>query len=726
MSLCQNCHAVVRSFYSPSESDERQMVALEQSLSDEVLSGRDSFIQEGLARWYCFSGSVECELCSMIKAEISQEMLEYGQALISFNGSPSKLKGWIKSELAFSFPVHVANIENDDHDTITRHGLQYVSSGSHTLPKLRNDDSSLRGGEERLRPSENKNGKSSTIPVSWLLMTITTIGYLRDEDKKRVDPARTWIQDCHMIHPSCNSSARSYFPTRLIDVKQGKLVDTQQQPGPFQYAALTHCWGPNMPESGMTKTRTLSSHMKSIELPELPKSFRDALVITRSLDIPYIWIDSLCIIQDSREDWENESAQMGLVYSHAWCTIAASSAKSCHHGIHLFREDRLYSCDVILDGDQGSRVRVSISQPPPTWETFFNNNPLNTRGWTFQERELSPRILHFSADQMWWECRSIRDQEDPALEDDNINEPATSIRRKTELMRLQEQLARAEADYARFAKVRINKDHDATIFTGLIVNQVVQLRCLDNMLMASTPLTSPAMLQELIITEARYNTWLKVVQDYSARIFTVITDRFPALSGLASEMQATHGGEYVAGVWRDDMLRSLLWRRDLKSMHSTSMHTPHRRPSEYRAPSWSWAAIDQAISYDLVTINRLQIDRLRPTTAHIENVSLVPAGSDPKGRLKGGSMLIRGKLKLYTPSSVSRSMVFHFDFRDEVEDIPVYLLSLFESWFKDSLTLALALVMIEDPVPVFRRIGVVSDVLSEWFIDAMDVKIPII
>jgi hypothetical protein len=423
---------------------------------------------------------------------------------------------------------------------------------------------------------------------------------------------------------------------------------------------------------------------------------------------------------------------MGLVYSHAWCTIAASSAKSCHDGIHLFREDRNYSSNIILDGDQGSRVRVSISQPPPTWATFYNNNPLNRRGWTFQERELSPRILHFAADQMWWECRSIRAQEDPPLENDNINEPATSIRADYQEKDIQEKIVRAEAEYAMFTNSSNTKEHDITIFTGLVISQVVQLRCLDNMLMASTPFTSATMLQDLIVTEARYNTWHKVVQDYSARRFTRITDRFPALSGLASEMEAAYGGEYVAGVWRNDLLRSLLWRRDPKSMPSTSIHTLPCRPSKYRAPSWSWAAIDEAISYDLVTLNRPQIDRFLPTTMHIENGSLVPAGSDPKGRLKGGSMMVRGKLKLHTPPNVSRSMVFHFDFRDEVEGIPVYLLSLFEPWCEDSFTAkgtqawALALVMIEDPVPVFSRVGVVSNVLSEWFVDAMDVKIPII
>ena len=182
-------------------------------------------------------------------------------------------------------------------------------------------------------------------------------------------------------------------------------------------------------------------------------------------------------------------------------------------------------------------------------------------------------------------------------------------------MILWQKVVRAEVDYARFAKrpkARKNKVYDTTIFTGLMVNQVVQLRCLDNMLMASTPLMGPNMLRELIVTEARYNTWHKVVQDYSTRKFTRITDRFPALSGLASEMQAAYGGEYAAGAWQDDLLRSLLWRRDLKSMLT---HTPLCRLSEYRAPLLLWGAIGEAISHGLVTLNRSQIDRLRPTTA---------------------------------------------------------------------------------------------------------------
>ncbi len=484
-----------------------------------------------------------------------------------------------------------------------------------------------------------------------------------------------------------------------------------------------------MPESGMTKKGTLTSHMQDINFDELPKSFKDALLIMGGLDIPYIWIDSLCIIQDSREDWEYESAQMGSIYCHAWCTIAAFDAQSCHDGIHLFREEHLRSCHVVLNGDRGNRVRVSISQLPPTWEKFNKNNPLNNRGWTFQELQLSPRILHFSTHQMWWECRSERDQEYPVWKDDHIKEPAASIRRQKQELEFEENMALTEKYLSNIGTVYNVHDYFAARYTGLIVNEVVQPRCLDNMSMTSNRLKNPAMVQKTIATELRYNIWHKGVQDYSARKFTMITDRFPALSGLVSEIQGAYGGEYVAGLWRDDLLRSLLWRRDPKTMSPILTYTPDRRPSGYRAPSWSWAAIDHTISYELVTLNRQQIDKLLPTTAHIESISLTPAGSDPKGRLEGGSMLIRGMLKLYTPANLTRGMVIHFDFRDEVGDSPIFLLSLFESPFKDHFVrwvFALALVMIEDPVPRFRRVGVVSDVMSEWFTDAMDVKIPII
>lgn len=488
----------------------------------------------------------------------------------------------------------------------------------------------------------------------------------------------------------------------------------------MKYAAFTHCWGPEMPEAGMTKQENLESHKHKIDFSNLPKSFRDAILVAKSLGIRYIWIDSLCIIQNSIDDWEFESAQMGLVYSYAWCTIAASSAKNCHEGMHLFRKETEVTCEFIAQDSGARRVQVRILQPPPTWEKFYQSNPLNKRGWTFQERELSPRVLHFSADQIWWECRTLRKQEDPLPDDIPL-----SRRRQR---RVEKAVARENI-------------RNAVVYKSPAVNQAVQLRCLDNMLQGPMPAENTSILHKFVVTEARYNTWHRVIEDYSTRIFSRITDRFPALSGLASEMQAAHGGEYVAGAWRDDLLRSLLWRRDPRSI--APPNTTFRRPPEYRAPSWSWAAIDEAVTYDLITLHRSQIDKTASTTAHIEAVNLVPNGSDPNGQLKDGFICMRGKLKMHKFSNMSRDIKFHMDFNlasdvdDEISVAPLFLLSLFartamtemqQPLFSLNVTgWALVLVMVvEGPEPIFRRVGVASDVVCEWFEDAMDVMIKII
>ncbi|KAK0102573.1 hypothetical protein ONS95_006184 [Cadophora gregata] len=557
--------------------------------------------------------------------------------------------------------------------------------------------------------------------------------YQEKKGEKRVRLARSWIQRCHDEHYLCRPHRWLQFsPTRLIDIEASRLIETRQlSSSTVKYAAFTHCWGPDMPEAGMTKLENIDLHKHSIDFSTLPRSYIDAVLVAKGLSIRYIWIDSLCIVQNSLEDWEFESAQMGLVYSHAWCTIASSSARGCHEGMRLVRKEIEAACDFVARDSEDCRMKIRLFKTPITWETFYQRNPLNKRGWTFQERELSPRILHFSDDQMWWECRTVRKQED------RPPEPIPPSRRR--LRRIEKAVAR---DNVRSAVVYTNG-------SAVIVNQDVQLRCLDNMLQVPVPTANISILHKLVLTEARHNTWHRVIEDYSKRTFSRITDRFPALSGLVSEIQAAHGGEYVAGAWRDDLLRSLLWRRDPKSVIPQKTI---RRPPEYRAPSWSWAAIDEAVTYDLVTLHRSQIDQTAPITAQICHISLVPKGSDPKGQLKDGFIYMRGKLKMYSFSNMSRNIQFHMDFDSdhdhtsppgEVDDrismsiAPLFLLSMFartamtktqEPLFSLNLTgWALVLVMVvETPEPVFMRVGVACDVACEWFEDVADVTIKII
>ncbi|KAH7319515.1 heterokaryon incompatibility protein-domain-containing protein [Rhexocercosporidium sp. MPI-PUGE-AT-0058] len=739
MPLCSNCESVLVILFS---DDSATQGAREVRLPN----------MERVERWYRFSDSDGCQLCSMMELEISRDLFEGGFARISFEGSSTAIQGSVNDVLLFTFPVQMEELDSPEPvaaevdlpgTAATKTSFIHpfpefilpARKRKRTLERSRFAWSTARFLSETAVPMPNTGlGDKADLcaepdlSVDDLSMTRFRAG---SKDRKRAHLARTWIRECHDDHHLCKPHGwRPFSPTRLIDVENCRLVETRQKASSvLRYAALTHCWGPDMPEAGMTKRENLEFHKQEIDFSNLPRSFRDAILVSKSLGIQYLWIDSLCIIQDSVDDWEFESAQMGLVYSYAWCTIAASSAKNCHEGMNLVRQAVEVTCEFIAQDREARRVQVRILKPLPTWEKFYQNNPLNKRGWTFQERELSPRVLHFSADQIWWECRTLRRQEDVLA----VLPLSRRRQRRVEKAAIRENI------------------NNAILFTAPAVNQAVQLRCLDKMLQDPwMPAESTSILYKFVVTEARYNTWHRVIEDYSKRTFSRITDRFPALSGLASEMQAAHGGEYVAGAWREDLLRSLLWRRAPRSIGvppSSPLYKSFPRPSEYRVPSWSWAAIDQAVTYDLLTLHRSQIDQVAPTTARIESVTLVPNGLDPKGQLRDGFLHMRGKLKMHDVSdALSRDIKFHIDFEpaaggdgdDEISTAPLFLLSLFaRSTVTDAqlplssmnvMGWALVLVMVDESPeqPVFRRCGVACEVVSKWFEDAMDVTIKVV
>jgi hypothetical protein len=151
--------------------------------------------------------------------------------------------------------------------------------------------------------------------------------------------ARGWINNCqeqHTIISACLPSPNPpYCPNRLIDIGEPILRLVQKSESvdggeAAKYAALTYCWGKIMPDSGKTTSSNLAIYEKAIDLQQLPTTFRDAIQISRGIGIAYLWIDALCIIQDSREDWEEEAAAMGLVYTIAVVTIAAATSDHCN------------------------------------------------------------------------------------------------------------------------------------------------------------------------------------------------------------------------------------------------------------------------------------------------------------------------------------------------------------------------------------------------------------
>ncbi|KAF2738918.1 HET-domain-containing protein, partial [Polyplosphaeria fusca] len=161
-------------------------------------------------------------------------------------------------------------------------------------------------------------------------------------DEKVMDTARTWLQTCIEKHEACRIRANTstgFIPTRLLEVNDTgssvRLVLRSNLPSKEQYITLSHCWGKakiiRLLES------TLERFQKAIPFKRLPRNFQDAVKTTAMLGYRYIWIDSLCIIQDSSEDWKAEAAKMGAVYRHSVCTLAALGSSSSQGGCFKYR-----------------------------------------------------------------------------------------------------------------------------------------------------------------------------------------------------------------------------------------------------------------------------------------------------------------------------------------------------------------------------------------------------
>jgi hypothetical protein len=167
------------------------------------------------------------------------------------------------------------------------------------------------------------------------------------------------------------------------------------------YLALSHRWGddPNQ-HTGRTLKQNHVARYNRIHPDEIPLNFKDAIAVARGIGIQYLWIDSLCIIQDDDDDWKRESVRMEQVYSNAKCVLAASSASSSMEGF-LNRHTALPSF-IPLQSESGD---ISyISKNIDNFKGDVDESILNTRGWTLQERALAQRTIHFSKNQVYFEC----------------------------------------------------------------------------------------------------------------------------------------------------------------------------------------------------------------------------------------------------------------------------------------------------------------------------------
>ncbi|OTB09368.1 hypothetical protein M426DRAFT_18015 [Hypoxylon sp. CI-4A] len=416
---------------------------------------------------------------------------------------------------------------------------------------------------------------------------------------------QSWVDACLKTHKLCLSqNPASFLPTRLLELrctgaeKIFRLVHRDELNPGERYITLSHCWGSESPSKKLRLLASTRDDLRAgLPISILPKTFRHAFEIVERLNVRYLWIDRLCIVQDSAEDWRAEASIMQSVYSHGLLNIAALAASNDEAGCFLNRIPRFVAPTLVnlTPHNDDNAAFYRLEEEEDGWRKDFSDGPLLTRAWVLQERVLSTRNLYFGK-QIFWECFEAI-----------CCETAGDISTSTMQRAMQQE---RENPSASIARRRTWKS---------LLNPMLKAGDINYSETTSKVMTMDA-------------SWQSVIQMYSKCNMSFASDKLVALSGLAKrmgDMMRIYRGAghdiYLAGLWKHDMPGNLLWR--------PTMQKP-RQVFPYRAPSWSWASLDGGIFF--------MFSRARPHIVDIIGAEMKPPGIDGAGELKAGVLTLRG------------------------------------------------------------------------------------
>ena len=346
------------------------------------------------------------------------------------------------------------------------------------------------------------------------------------------------------------------MPTRVLDVgliDDGRLsvdnrapvylVDAIEITGDRTYACLSHRWNTSR-KNIITEKATHEKHESGIEFQQLGLAYQDTVHILRRLGVRYLWIDSLCIIQDDKDDWETESKMMAKVYSSALFTLA----RHCDATTSLVRA-------------RHPAIVVSETISPPVyaraiidhvwdfggWASMVKHGTLLRRGWVYQERLLSPRVIHLTEHEISWECQSVSDCQ--------------------------------------------CKHGESRARSSIFVPKIWHTRAL-----------APGGRDATKHKDAIAKRWRAMVGEYSGLQLTKQTDRLPAIRGCAEQIYAQlkdsghiktdFDGSYSFGLWEHCLVSDMAWRS-----WGRRESTLQRSPQLFPVPTWSWVPVNATVLY---------------------------------------------------------------------------------------------------------------------------------
>ncbi|KAL0940720.1 uncharacterized protein CTRU02_203483 [Colletotrichum truncatum] len=423
--------------------------------------------------------------------------------------------------------------------------------------------------------------------------------------EQSVEFMRANIQRCVEGCEHSTIKTGGFAPRRLIDVSGSELrvVETREDPGVqklrnIRYATLSYCWGSQ--EKGLSQLRLLKHVAADLRagftLEAMSPVQRDAVAVTRALEIPYLWIDALCILQDDKDDWERESSLMHKVYGSSHITICNLRTSSCQESfLDTFHIPVRLPFDPKDMSESPSCYEIGqsfISDRPlghlhggQSWSSLeFYNTAWLHRAWTFQEGAMSARMILFAESGVYFSCSEGTVKEHGGV----LEEPTTFTTNSVALGQSRLQL---------------------------------------------------------------YRTWYnQVVKQFSGRELTYLTDCLTSLSGVSQHFAVALQDEYVAGLWQNDLIRGLLWRPADSFQGSLDRLLETFQTAPYIGPSWSWigrvrgrSRVGEVLDfgpglarfYPGGTSTRVVqlCDRLE---AHVK-----PAGEDKFGKICGAELLVQ-------------------------------------------------------------------------------------
>lgn len=489
-----------------------------------------------------------------------------------------------------------------------------------------------------------------------------------------------WYQDCKHQHRQCRPEAgvdsKKFYPPRLLDVTQSPLclVSKDLVDKSHDYAALSHCWGQ---ESFLTLTADLLPVFERAGIPlnDLPENFQNAVKICRSLRIKYLWIDSLCIIQSgsgSLEDWSIHVHLMKNIYAFSdLCIATAAASKATESTFSTRNPARITPATVNV------QLLYSTTRPLPhlvlgEYHALrgHRNAPLASRAWALQERLLSPRIVIFARQQVFWECCETMDQIFCETFPSGVQGQGVYLSKRGPFS-----LPKTRGNFT-------SDQHD------------ISLRL----------------------------TWLDLIETYCECDLTRPNeDKFAAFAGIAAGMAIDiKQPQYIAGFFRDEMPTCLLW-----YVRAEAVPDSYPRPSNslYRAPTWSWAATDAPINFwrpcsgPYIEMSNLYFAILKQHRVELAK------DWDPFGQIRYAELVLEAPLIPFPllghnghPRFVQRQ--FYFDSNEDAESqAPMFLMPIHGddcSWFnyrvsglivQREVPCSIALANATGPREYYKRIG---------------------